>query len=57
MTAIVRRIALSSLALGTLALAACAGDPVSPKAAGSASSQEIFLGGTTRTSTDSTKTP
>ena len=55
MTAIARRLAICTLALGTVALAACSGDPVSPKVAKSTASQEVFLGATNRVPPDTTK--
>ncbi len=47
MTAIARRLALCTLALGTVALAACSGDPVSPKAQ-KTPSFEVYNGATIR---------
>jgi hypothetical protein len=47
MTAIARRLAVCTLALGTVALAACSGDPVSPTARG-ARSNDVHLGSTSR---------
>jgi hypothetical protein len=53
MTAIARRLAICTLALGTVALAACSGDPVSPKAH-SAASFEVYAGSSSRIDTATT---
>ena len=54
MTAIARRLAICTVALGTIALAACAGDPVSPKSAKSSPTLDIFNNTSGRTGNDTT---